>query len=276
VFLPVLLLFSAALGANAAGNLAIVNAAFQQGEGGSPVPSDFTHVPGEILYVSFQVDHYRVSPAQKVSLTTRTEAVDWRGIPIVAPMDSKVEAELAPEDKEWKPKVGHEVAIPPEAGSGIYKITFHVTDELAKAQATKELTFEVRGHEVAQSETLVTRNFHFYRSEEDPKPLATVAYRPGDTLWARFDITGYKFGPGNKIDLSYGIAVLAPSGKVLWSQPEAAVEKTESFYPKRYVAGSMSLNLQPNIRPGDYAIAVTVRDAIGEQSFEAKQPFHIE
>jgi len=39
---------------------------------------------------------------------------------------------------------------------------------------------------------------------------------------------------------------------VLWTQPEPAVEQSESFYPKRYVAASFGITLQGNIRPGDY------------------------
>src|SRR4029450_2523537 len=112
--------------------------------------------------------------------------------------------------------------------------------------------FEVRGHEIAPSDTLVIRNFHFYRAEEDQNPLTAVVYRPGDTVWARFDIIGYKFGAGNKVDTAYGIAVLNAAGKVLFSQNEAAIEQSSSFYPKRFIPGSMNLSLQTNIRPGDY------------------------
>ncbi|HZT28499.1 MAG TPA: hypothetical protein VFA33_01355 [Bryobacteraceae bacterium] len=274
----VVLLLAAASGACAAGNLTIVQATIQQGEGGSPVPPGFAHAPGEVIYFSFQVENYRVSPAQKVQLSTRVEALDPHGVPLTEPIESKVDTDLAPEDKGWKPKVGHEIAIPPEAGSGTYRIKVQVKDELASATAEKEVAFEVRGHPVEPSDTLVIRNFRFYRSENDTEPLARPAYRPGDTVWARFDLTGYKFGPGNQIDVSYRVSVLSPSGKVLWSQPEAeaVVEKTRSFYPKRYVPGFGSLSLQPTIRPGDYAIVVSARDAIGGQTFETRQTFSIE
>ncbi len=272
------LVIAAALGAQAAGRLAIVNATIQQGEGGTPVPPGFTHVAGEVIYFSFQVENYQVSPAQKIVLTTRVQAFDPQGVPLIEPIPAKIDAELAPEDKAWKPKMGHEIGIPPLAPSGTYKLVVEVTDELAKTQAKREVLFEVRGRDVPPSDTLVIRNFHFYRSEESTEPLAHPAYRPGDVVWARFDLTGYKFGPGNAIDVSYRVSVLSPSGKVLWSQPEdqAAVEKTQSFYPHRYVAGSGNLNLQPTIRPGDYSLVVTAHDAIGNQSFETKETFSVQ
>ena len=38
----------------------------------------------------------------------------------------------------------------------------------------------------------------------------------------------------------------------------------------------MSLNLQKNIRPGEYALQVTVRDATGNQTCEATEKFTVE
>ena len=151
--------------------------------------------------------------------------------------------------QELEAKVRQQVLLPPLAGSGAYKITLQVTDDLDSAAMTsQEIPFEVRGRDVAPSDTLVVRNFHFYRGEEDREPLAVAAYRPGDTLWARFDITGYKLGAGNAVDVDYGISVLSPSGKALFTQDKAAEEKSSSFYPKAYVPGSMNLNLQSTIR----------------------------
>jgi hypothetical protein len=70
--------------------------------------------------------------------------------------------------------------------------------------------------------------------------------------------------------------VIAPSGKILWTQPEPAAEQSESFYPKRYVPAAMGINLQKTIRPGEYTIAVQAKDAVGGQTYEAKFPFTIE
>ena len=270
------LLFGMALSAGAAGPLAIVSTAVEQSEGGSPLPESFEHIPGEVLFFSFQIQGYQVSADQKIKLRYKLEAFDPAGVRIMPAAEGPIEAELAPQDKEWKPKVRRDVPIPPLGPSGKYRIAVEVTDELSKTSASKDVTVLVRGREVPPSDTLVIRNFRFYGSEEASEPLPKAAYRPGEAVWARFDITGYKFGPGNKVDVSYGIAVLNADGKQLWAQPEAAVERSESFYPKAYVPGSMSLSLQPNIRPGPYTLAVTVRDAIGSQTFEAKETFTVE
>lgn len=256
------------------GSLTIVNAAIRQMEDGAPLPPGFTYAPGEMLFFSFQVGGYQAKD-DKIHLTYEINALDPKGVRLMEPIQGTVEAALAPQDKEWKPKVHPQIAIPPLAGSGTYKLVAHVTDDIGKAEASKEIVFELRGHEVAASDSLVVRNFHFYRSEEDPNPLADAAYRPGDAIWGRFDIIGYKFGPGNQVNVSYGIAVTNPDGKVLFSQEQAAVEQGGSYYPKRYVPGQMSLTTQSNMRKGDYFMVVKVEDRVGGQQYETRQKFSI-
>ena len=95
-------------------------------------------------------------------------------------------------------------------------------------------------------------------------------------MWAKFDIIGFKYGEKNRVDVSYVTSVIAPSGKVLWTQPEPAVEQSESFYPKRYVAATMGITLLAKTTPGEYTIAVKVTDAVGKQTYEAKQTFTVE
>jgi hypothetical protein len=269
---PVLLM---AFGLYAAEPLAVIDAVLAQSDGGTPVPSDFEHTPGEVMFFSCRVAGYQVT-AEKVQLKYRIDAFDAQGVRLVEPIEAPIAAEISPQDKDWRPKIRQEIAIPPLAASGKYRVSISLQDLLAKTSTTKDIHFLVHGHEVAPSDTLTVRNFHFYRSEDEPQPLAKAAYRPGDAVWARFDIIGYKLAEGNRIDVSYGIAVLNAEGKVLWSQAEAAAERSQSFYPKRYVPGSMSINLQPKIKPGSYGIAVTAKDAVGNQSYETKQTFTVE
>lgn len=149
-------------------------------------------------------------------------------------------------------------------------------DLLANAETKTDIPFRATGRQVAPSDTLVVRNFRFLRSEDDSTPLPVAAYRPGEALWARFEIRGYKYGEGNRVHVEYGLEVLGPTGKSLYQEPQAALEQSSSFYPKRYLTGSLSLNLQANARPGDYTIVLRVRDRIGDQLSETRHPFKIE
>jgi len=261
---------------SAAKPLAIVNAVISDRDGGAPLPQDYAHDPGETMFLSFQVEGYAASPASKVHLNYKMDVLDPRGIRIIEPVAAEIEDALAPEDKNWKPVVRDEITIPPLAGSGTYKIAISLADAIGQTTATKELAFQVHGRQVDPSDTLVIRNIRFYRSEDDRQALQTPAYRPGDAVWARFDMIGFKYGEGNAIDVSYDVAVLAPDGKVLYSQPRADADRSTSFYPKRYVPAVMSLATKPNTRPGEYSVVLTAHDGIGHQTFEARHTFKIE
>jgi hypothetical protein len=257
--------------------LTIVNVALHQFEDGPTVPSSFAFLPGDTVFVSFQVAGFQAEGDDKlVKLDYFMAAYDSAGIPIVEPKAGKLKAELAPEDKEWKPKVRWEFVVPPLAESGTYRITMSVKDVANIQEAGKAVTFNVQGHQVEKSDTLVVRNFRFLRSEDDAPPLNPAAYRPGDTVWARFDITGFKVGEKNRPQVEYDITVQAPSGKAMFTQQNAAVEQEPSFYPKRYVPGTLSLTLQPTIKPGGYTIVLAVRDGVGKQVAESRHLFVIE
>lgn len=274
-FLSLLLGFAILICA-ATAPLAIFKPSISDMEDGPAVPPTFTFVAGQFLFLSFEIGGYKVSDEHKIHLSTNVQAFDPKGIPLMEPAASTIDDTLAEEDKNWKPKVRAQILLPPLAGSGNYKILVSVKDDLSGSAATEALKFEVRGRDVPPSDTLIVRNFHFYRGENDRDPLPVAAYKPGDTLWARFDITGYKFGPGNSIDVDYGISVLAPDGRVLFKQEKSEEEKSSSFYPKAYVPCTMNLSLQSTIRPGQYTIVVTPRDHIGNQTYEAKANFTIE
>ena len=268
LFLPVWL--------NAAPAFGIVKPAIAQSDGGAPLPASFEHVAGETLFFTCRVSGYTKSADDKVHVTYSVQAFDPKGVALTEIYRNEIMTDVAPQDKEWMPKIETEVQIPPLAASGAYKLVVKAEDVFAKATAELAVPFEVRGHELEPSETLVVRNFRFYRGEEDTQPVEKAAYRGGDALWARFDITGFKYGEKNRIDVSYTASVVSPSGKVLWTQPEPAVEQSESFYPKRYVAASFAINLLAKTTPGQYAISVTVKDALGNQTYETKHAFTVE
>ncbi len=256
--------------------LSIVKATLHQYEDGPALPPEFIFAPGETVFLDFQIQGYKVSPESRVHLQGRVEAVDAGGVLLAETFQREIKTELSPEDKDWLPRVGHSIPVPSLGDPGTYRLRIAVSDLLASSEAKAEIPFRVGGRQVAPSDTLVVRNFRFLRSEEDRDALAVATYRPGEALWARFDIRGYKYGEGNRIDVEYGLEVLGPTGKSLHAEARAAVEQSASFYPKRYLPGSLSLNLQSNARAGDYTIVLRVRDQIGRQVCETRHAFKIE
>lgn len=260
----------------AAAALQVVKPIISQQEGGPPEPQGQAHVPGEVLFFSCRVANYAKTSDAKIHIAYSVQAFDPRGLPIQEIYKNDVTDEVGPQDKDWTPKIATEVQVPPLAPSGAYKVVVKVEDLVAHTTADLDVPFQIHGREVAPSDTLVVRNFRFFRNENDTRPVDKAAYSPGTGVWARFDITGFKYGPSNKIDVSYVTSVLNSAGATLWTQPEPATEQSESFYPKPYIAADFGLNLQSNIRPGEYTIQVTVKDAIGGQNYQTKQTFTVE
>lgn len=271
-FIGVLLLAAAA----APKPLVIVKPTLYQYEGGPPVTPGTGFSTGETVFFSFQVSDYRLSEDSQVDLACRIDALDPQGVPLVAPILQEVKTTLSPEDKDWMPIVRQSFLIPPLALAGAYRIVIAVEDRLASQSTKTEIQFPVRGRQVAPSDTLVARDFRFLRAEDDPRPLQPPVYRPGDALWVRFEMVGYKLGEKNRLQISYGVSVLSPSGRSMYSEPKAAVEQGESFYPKRYLPGMFSLNLNKDVRPGVYTLVLTLRDEVGNQTDESKHEFTVE
>jgi len=260
----------------AAPALQVVKPILSQMDGGISDPPGFEHTPGEVVWFSCRIAGYTKNENEQVHLKYSVQAFDPAGVPIDELYSNEMTVEVGPQDKDWQPKIATSLALPPLAPPGEYKVVVKAEDLLAKAGAELSFPFKLRGHAVEPSPSLTVRNFQFFRDEDATRPAEKPAYKPGDGVFARFDITGFQYGDKNKVNVSYVTSVIAPSGKVLWTQPEPATERSESFYPKHYVPASFGINLTPTIHPGEYTIAVTVKDAVGSQNYEARFPFTIE
>jgi hypothetical protein len=247
-----------------------------QFEDGPPLAGDQKLVVGEFAFFRFGVLNFKTGDDGRVQVTGRVQVFDPRGTPIAPADEIPIATSLREEDKNWRPIFRAQFQLPGIAPPGTYKVHFEATDLQTKKKAEGETTFEVAGRDVPTSSTLAIRGISFYRTAEDEGTLGVAAYRPGDSVWVRFDATGFGYGDQNAIDVTYDVAVMDSTGKQLFAQADAAVEKSQAFYPQPWVPGSFSLNLQPNMAKGTYTIAVTARDAIGKQSASEKADFKVE
>lgn len=260
----------------AAPALEVVKPVISQSDGGPPDPAGFSHAAGETLFFTCRIASFGKTPEEKIHLSYTVDAFDPQGFRLIDTVKNEISDEVTPQDKEWMPKIEIELPTPPLGPSGAYKIVVKVDDLVAKTSAELSVPFQIRGHAIDPSDTLVVRNFQWFRGEDDVQPLAQAVYHPGDAVWAKFDIIGYKLGEGNKIDVSYVTSLISPEGKVMWTQPEPAVDQDASFYPKRYVTATMGINLLKDTKPGEYMIGVQLKDGIGKQIAEAKFPFTLQ
>ncbi len=263
-----------ALASVAAPPLIITALTLHQYDGGPPLGPGFRFARGESVFVRYRIQGFTRSKDQRVHLECVLDALDERGVKLVPTQRQTIETELTPQDKDWAPLVRHEFVIPPLLDPGAYRIVIAVEDKLSGARAQAEASFLVRGPVVEPSQTLVARNFRFLKGEDGPVVEGAPIFHRGETLWARFEITGYKIGDNNRIEVEYGLGVLGATGKEIYSEPVAAAERSNPFYPHRYLPGVLSLDLK-NAQPGDYTLLLRIRDLVGDQQYEERFPFQV-
>lgn len=272
-------LFALALAQPSWAAISIEQVAVHQFEDGPILSDAHVFLPGETVYFSCRLIGYQVATTgdeqKSVKLSWQLHVSDPGGIPVVPDASGRIQERIFSQDKNWRPKFVYSFVIPPFAPGGRFRIEAKVRDEVGATEADGQLDLRVRGRSVEPSSSLVARNLHFQRTETDATALDPAVYHPGETLWARFDITGYKYGEKNRYSVEYGLAILRETGEQVFAQPAAADDSHESFYPQQYVPGSISLNLDPMVPEGSYILVITMRDKIGEQSAEIRAPFRI-
>jgi hypothetical protein len=266
--LPVCLVAAPALG--------IVKPVIAQSDGGDPVPPGMTHGAGETMFFSCNIAGFTKTPDSKINLAYTVQAFDPKGVPLAEIYKGEAKDEISPEDKDWLPRIETPVVLPDILRPGAYKIVIKTQDLVAKTSAELTVPFDVVGRDVAASPTLTVTGFSWFHTEDDQAPLNPPVYHAGDPLWMKFDMTGFKYGANNKIDVSFQASLVLADGKVIWNQPQPAVEQSEAFYPKPYVSAEFGINLQKDFKPGTYTMAVMVRDAIGKQTYPGKFQFTVQ
>lgn len=246
-------------------------------ESGPAAGPDYEFVPGELVHLSFRVANFQAEKDQ-IQVRYQLIATDPEGLLLFEPVTGKVEVEVNDKDREknWMPLARETISLPPMLASGVYSLKIRVADEYGKSDVEKVVPFRVRGRVMEPADALVARKLHFYRSDSDRTPLEPALYHPGESVWARFEIAGFKLGGKNGFDVEYGLSVLRPSGKVLYTEPVAAAEHDTPYYPKRMLVGGLSLNLTADLPPGEYTIVLTLRDKVGAQEHESRHSFRVE
>lgn len=268
---------SAALGA---GKLQVERLAVHQYEDGPVLEASHEFLPGDTIYFSCRLGGFATEPAsdeRRVRITWAARIDDPEGVPADKAQSGTVTATLAEQDKDWRAKFLAEFVVPPHAPGGVYKIKLQAKDEVDASSLEASYEVHVRGPAAPiPAEDLVVRQFRFLRNEDDTLALNPAAYRGGDTLWARFDMAGYKLGPSNAVSVSYGLAIENAEGKRLFEEASAALDQGEYFYPRRTLPGTLSLTLDKNVSAGQYTLVVLVDDKVGDKKIESRQTFRVE
>jgi hypothetical protein len=265
---------SSAQSSAAPASLKVGNAVSAQYEDGPPLGS-LRLVPGEVVYFSFTAENFRKSATGRVQLTGHVQVFDPKGTAIAPQEEIPLITDLSEEDKNWKPKMRAAFSIPPIAPPGLYNVKFDATDEQSHQAAAGEASFGVEAKFVAPSGILAVRELNFYRNQDDTTALITPSYRPGDMVWVKFYITGFKYGEQNSIDSSYDVELYGPDGTSIMKKEDAAMEKSMAYYPQPYIPAIFNLTLKPTMSQNVYTVVITAHDAVGNQTASAKSKFQV-
>jgi len=261
--------------------LAILGAGVQRSEDAPFVSTDYQFMPGDFVYVAFQISGFGVKTDEEkneraISLAYSLSMVDEKNTPLAEPVSGEIKADLSAEDKNWTPKRRASFMVPSFVAAGDFRVHLAVNDRIAKSEATADVPFRIGGVALTRADTLTIQNFAFSRDENRQNALKVAAYRPGDTVYINFDIAGFRFAAGNKYHVAYGVKVLRPDGKPFLDQPNAAQVESSSFYPAQFVPGDLSVLTSSGSAKGEYVVVVTVQDLAANQTATERQAFTLE
>jgi|GEM_PF-620585 len=261
--------------------LAIIDGGVQRSEDAPFVPKDFQFLPGEYVYFTFHITGFarklnQASEVHSLSLEYEVTPQDTNHVPLTSPASGQITSDLSSEDKNWTPKRRVSFLMPSYVASGAFFVHVVVRDLFAKTEAVRDYPFQMGGVHVESATQIQAGSFDFLRNEDDANAIELPAYAAGDTVWARFQMVGFKNEAGNKYRLSYGLKILRPDGKVFLDEPKAAQIASESFYPAQYVPGELQITTPKNAAHGSYELTLTVRDLVANQSFDLERSFTIE
>ncbi|HEX4750106.1 MAG TPA: hypothetical protein VH302_11240 [Bryobacteraceae bacterium] len=261
--------------------LAIVQAGVQQSEDAPFVSANYTFLPGDYLYFTFEIagftpESLNRDEVHKIALTYRVTPEDTNGVPLTEPAQDSIKTDLSAEDKNWTPKRRTSFLLPSYLAAGDFRVHVQISDLIAKTEVSKDFPFHVGGTHITPAPSLNVQHFEFLRRESDRDALEIPAYSPGDTVFARFDMAAFKLAAGNTYSLEYGLSVIQPSGKPFLDAPHAAELKASSFYPAQFLPGVIHITTPANSAKGNYLLTLTVHDLIGNTQFEIKKSFSIE
>jgi hypothetical protein len=238
-----------------------------------PIAPDSVFAPGDVVNVAFNLKGYTESETYRMKVSWQINTTGPARLPFAQGKSGVFDEELAPEDDDWEPLVRYQAELPYHLPSGVYRIHVDAKDELSGDAAAADLDVHVAGAPVVKSDVLSIQNFTFSLTAGGT-PLRQAVYRPGASIFASFDITGYQFGEGNSYELSSHLDLLNADGEKVYSF-NPANEKGADFYPRFSVPASVRFDLDPTIEPGVFTLVLTVTDVIGRQSLSSQETFEV-
>ena len=250
-----------------AGALQIKNDRFTYGVFGQ-VRTDTQVLPGEIVFVAFDVEGLQTREDGTASYTTALELLDKSGKSLFkeTPIERKA---LLPMGGNRLPNWS-QVIVGSDTEPGTYTIRVTVADKLAKNSppAVLEKKFELSAPHFGLIRTAL-----FYDKPPTSPPPAPPIGVPGEGFIVGFTVVGFQTNPGAKAGdqaqahVAVEMSILDDAGKPTLAKP-FTIDVNQGLAEEYKAALPFSFPLAPN-RAGKYTLVITATDKLANKS--AKQ-----
>ena len=252
------------------GGLTLSNPRITYGELGSPRP-DAKLLPGDIFFLSFDIDGIKVSDTGRVKYGMAMEVTDSAGKSIFKQMPVERDDFLPLGGTKLPARAFVSVGVDQAAGTYTCKVT--VTDMAEKEKAVSkslEQKFEVlpRGFGIVQLYTAADMK------GEIPAPLVGVA---GQAIFVHFAVIEFARDPGTKqpnitiqmvvYDKDRKPTLAQPTTKQIPDEADGKVDEKVIGIPMRF--------LVPLNREGGFLIELTATDNISKKSAKVYLPLRV-
>ena len=255
----------------------VVSARLLDSQNGYPIPADSIFYPDETVYLEFKLGGFTINEKHRMKVGYRVDFLSPSGVQFSVPHTGEISEEIFPQDQDWLPVVRVSPKLPQFAEAGLYKIVLTATDRLAgNNNINLEFPVSVRGENVKTSTTLLIRDLIFSHTQGG-EAMVDPVYEAGDTVWARFYITGYRIASDNSFDVESSLEVTANENsryRTLFSF-ESSGERGSPFYPRRWLPAEFHLDLDDDLLPGLYIVLISVQDNIGNKTLESRRHFRV-
>ncbi len=141
-------------------------------------------------------------------------------------------------------------------------------------QTAAATTSTVSGTTPAGSLTSGAYSLDFsYRESKDGPVRAAAPYRPGDQVYASYELKGASLGAQNQINLLFNITLLDPNGTAVESITNSL---NQSISPGAPILGNFRFPLRGYYPGGAYKVALKVHDGVSNRDAEFFPGFTLE
>lgn len=243
--------------------LTLGNARVTYGELGPSRP-DTKLLPGDIFFLSFDIDGIKVDDTGKVSYSMEMEVNDKAGKPIFK--------QQAVDRNDFLPLGGTKlparafVSIGPDQEAGTYVCKVTVTDRATRQKQTLEKSFDV----LPKSFGLV--QVYTSSDSEGKVPTSTIGVA-GQSVWVHFALVGFERGKETKQpNVVVDMVVLTKQGSPTLPKPTSVtidngVEEKDTGIPLRF--------LLPLNRAGEFNVELKATDALTKKTSRVVLPISV-